>query len=491
MVRKLVTSLFLLLLCGVPIAQAAWELARGGHVQALDIFGRVNAERLRTFEDDLRAASFLHRSVTPHYQLALSRLFRRGNEKVTFGRDGWLYYAEDLDLVTGPTIEVEGPGPLDAIADFRDQLAERGVELLFVPVPAKTMVVPDRQSWITAGLDSVANPGTRAFFTALAQRGVRTVDLASILAELRSSDEEPYLARDTHWTPRAMELAAARTALAAQPILGLDLIEAVEWTATPVAVRGAGDIADMLRLPAGTALFDEMELTVHRVTDAASGMAFEPDESAEVLLLGDSFTRVFSDGALGFGESAGFGEHLARELGARLDVIAISGGSARAVREAVARRANGLSGKRLVVWQISMRDLVGEPEQWARVALPVTSDSPGPDPGGPRSELSVRAEIVAVSRVPADFEYAFCLVVHRYEVLEVLSGELAPGPLWVAHVALDDFEATPDGSLNVGDKLRMTLEDVDDHYDLEDTSWIDDTDSGFDIWFPTVLEQDG
>ena len=37
----------------------------------------------------------------------------------------------------------------------------------------------------------------------------------------------------------------------------------------------------------------------------------------------------------------------------------------------------------------------------------------------------------------------------------------------------------------------MTLENVDDHYDLEDTSWIDDTDSGFDIWFPTVLEQDG
>ncbi|TDJ69757.1 MAG: hypothetical protein E2O39_11210 [Planctomycetota bacterium] len=260
---------------------------------------------------------------------------------------------------------------------------------------------------------------------------------------------------------------------------------------TPVAVRGRGDIAGMLRLPAGAALFDEMELTVHRVTDAASGRAFEPDESAEVLLLGDSFTRVFSDGALGFGASAGFGEHLARQLGARLDVIAISGGSARAVREAVARRASGLSGKRLVIWQISMRDLVGEPEQWARVALPEPSDAPGPGSGGPRPELSVWAEIVAVSRVPADFDYAFCLVVHRYEVLAVLSGELAPGPIWVAHVALDEFEPAPDASLQVGDKLRMTLENVDDHYDLEDTSWVDDTGSGFDIWFPTRLEQDG
>ena len=60
MSSKLTTGLFLALICGVPVVQAGLELARGEDVQALEVFGPIEQSRLRVFEDDLRAASFLH-----------------------------------------------------------------------------------------------------------------------------------------------------------------------------------------------------------------------------------------------------------------------------------------------------------------------------------------------------------------------------------------------------------------------------------------------
>ena len=43
--------------------------------------------------------------------------------------------------------------------------------------------------------------------------------------------------------------------------------------------------------------------------------------NSNVLVLGDSFVNVFAHQAMGWGASAGFAEHLSRELGRPLDHI--------------------------------------------------------------------------------------------------------------------------------------------------------------------------
>ncbi|MDG2142848.1 MAG: hypothetical protein P8N31_04765, partial [Planctomycetota bacterium] len=230
--------------------------------------------------------------------------------------------------------------------------------------------------------------------------------------------------------------------------------------------------------------YEPMELLLHRVSDKQTGNPFTPDRSAEVLLLGDSFTQVFSDPRLEMGEHAGFAEHLAKELNAPLDVIALAGGSARAVRESLARRPEGLSGKKLVIWQISIRDFNGDPSKWEQVLFPQGTKSAE----GPRAAVRVRAELVEVTRVPAEFDYEFCLAVHEYRLLEALDGTPPPGPIWVAHVALDDFEATPQAAYEVGAEHTLFLDDVALHHNLETTSWLDATgaDPRATIWFPTT-----
>lgn len=480
---------FFALIGGLPLGQAAWELARDEPVQALEVFGPLEASRLRRFEDRLRSASLVHRVLAPVYQLALTTLLRRGNERSVLGDDSWLYFEDDLELCSAPALE---PGRAEAyaavVAGFRDQLAERGVRLLFVPVPAKTMVDPRHLSAWTRDVGLLVPTSVRRFLDALDEHAVHTVDLATIYRELRASGaQDLYLARDTHWSPATMQAVAAAVAREAARLLDAPAGRPVEWETRAERSAGPGDLVGMLRYPPGATPFPALQVDVSAVVDAGSGAPFAPDPTARVLLLGDSFTRVFSDAALGLGTDAGFAQHLARGLGAPLDVIALAGGSIRGVREALARREAGLGSAHLVIWQVSLRDLCADPDAWRHVDLP--ERAPDPEPPPPAGDLVLTAEVVEVSRVPEDFDYELCLAVYEYRVIEVHSGTWPKGPLWVAHLAMRDFQATAGNGYEVGDRHVFALENIDDHYDLEATSWVDDTDVGRDIWFATEMRE--
>src|SRR5205814_354032 len=107
------------------------------------------------------------------------------------------------------------------------------------------------------------------------------------------------------------------------------------WQAAPRSVSRVGDVVDMLGLPEGQTLFAPRTVTVWPVRDEA-GVPFEAKEDADVLLLGDSFSNVFSLGQMGWGEAAGLGPQLARVLGRDLDVIAQNDAGAHATRRLLA-----------------------------------------------------------------------------------------------------------------------------------------------------------
>src|SRR5205814_4670211 len=116
-----------------------------------------------------------------------------------------------------------------------------------------------------------------------------------------------------------------------------------------------GDIVDMLKLPEGQTLFAPQKVIVHQVQDE-KGQPWQPSDKADVLLLGDSFTNVFSLGAMGWGESAGLAPHLAIALGRDVDVLAQNDSGAFATRkllsEALGAGEDRLAGKRVVIWEL-------------------------------------------------------------------------------------------------------------------------------------------
>lgn len=509
MCKRLISLVFLTVLFGLPLGQALLELRRGEAVGILGLAEAFREQRRPEFEEQLRKASFVRESWVPRYQEFLSRVLGRGNEKAIEGRAQSLFYADDLDLITGPGFMrpgQAGPRAVEIIVGFRDALRERGIELLVVPVPLKGMVDSEllskpRPASVPAELaDAPRNPDQQAFFAALDEQGVHSLQLLPLFLEAareRSAAGQPpsgppsedpgvFLPRDTHWRPELMELSAARIASRVRELLTEQSpsgARAAGFAIGEQRVRADGDLVRMLRLPEGVEVWKPMQLVVHPVLDA-SGARLGPDPQADVLLLGDSFTRVFSDPELGLGEGAGLAEQLAAKLGRPIDSIALLGGSATAVRETLARRAGGLDGKRLVVWEFGMRALGEGPGAWGDVVLPSQGRGASQDPGQPGGgagesgevagqPLVVEARLVAACRIPAEFDYAFCLVIHEYAVERTLSGALEAESIWVAFPGMVDYEREAPDSWSAGLRQRLTLEDLELHHSLEETSYVD------------------
>ena len=464
--------LFVALLFGLPLAQAVVEWRNHDKIGALEVFGSLEESRLRKFEEDLADASLVRTELAPWLQLGLTKTLGRGNEKAIVGWDGALHLAADLDSISAASYLDGAINPVDAIVDFHRQLKLRGVELLLLPTPEKTASSPSTFLFDLSGVQ-IPHPDTAEFFEQLAQADIEFVDLFEFYKTLTG---RLYLKRDTHWTPGTMESVATEVARRATELV--EIPKTREWSTEPEQFYSSGDMLGMLNYPRGRSPYLLMQIETQRVLDAESGNPCVPDRSSPVLLLGDSFTRVFSDEQLGLGEHAGLQEHLAKELSTSIDVIALAGGGARAVRESLARRKEGLTGKRIVIWQFSMRDLPMISNHWECIDLGQPRTAPPVE-----GQIEVTAEVVEVTRVE-NFEYAFGLAIFEYRIMAAHSGEVDGDSLWIAHIAVQDFNPTEAASYNVGDTHRLVLEPIEKHYDLESTSWADDTDADFEIWFP-------
>lgn len=373
---------FLLFIAAVPLVQVVSEVRHHRPIQALDVFKQVpTLENLQAYERALERGSVAARAIRPYTQWLWTRFTRRGNEKVVVGLDGWLFYRPSVDHLVGPGFL---PSPsegnphlpegdaLTAILLFRDSLRAHGVDLLLLPVPGKETLYPEHLSpGYPAAAGPPANPDTARFLAALRRSGVAVFDPTGLLWQAKGQSTEPlYLPLDTHWSPRGLALVARRLADRIRQGGYLNGIRPVRYRVERVAVENRGDLYDMLDLPPRANSFRSTRVVIEQVIRQDSGELCRPDPSSPVLLLGDSFTNVFSDPSLGWGEAAGLAEHLALELGIGLDVIALNDGGVNGSRERLARRPAALVGKRLVLWQFAARDLTAKAGEWKRIPLP-------------------------------------------------------------------------------------------------------------------------
>jgi alginate O-acetyltransferase complex protein AlgJ len=410
---------------GAPAAAPASAAEPGSFSRR---FFRANSVLLRDihqFEDDLADDSLLTRNLVPPVQRVLTGALGAGNEKAYVGRERWLFYRPDVDYLTGAGFleakrlvaraqsgsewrAAPQPDPLIAVFQFRKQLAERGIQLVIVPTPAKPVVHPEmfsaryrgrRGPVQNASLDQFRReladpaeffaryqtllapyaqvPAEKAsrswhwqFREALQELAaakdtimanpVLVFDPAPALVEEKLRSGQPqYLETDTHWRPEAVALVARRLNEFIGQNVTLPTRPPAGYQRQPLKVSNLGDIAVMMKLPAGQTLYPPQAVTVQQVTRGVA--QWRPDPGADVLLLGDSFTNVFSAKDMGWGEAGGLAEQLSFEMQRPLDLIVRNDAGASATREMLsqelARGSDRLAGKRLVIWQFAVREL--------------------------------------------------------------------------------------------------------------------------------------
>ncbi len=377
-VAWLLTGAFVLAIAAVPLSQVYLEHREGDDSPLLDLFRRKpTVENLRQFEKDIEQASYAKSYTQPRLQLLLDRYGRVGNKLAIDGKDGWLYYGPGVRHVGGPGFlqtDVQRSrekdaldsgesaihaDPRPAILAFNAALAKRGIRLVLMPMPDKAAL---EASHLTVG----AAPATRPensdfprFLRELRAQGVAVFDAREGLPEQPAAPL--YLAQDTHWTPTWMEhvskdLARFVSRLAPLPELAAPPVQHL----AEQPMSRVGDIVDMLKLPEGQTVFQPQSVLVHQVQDA-EGNPWQSDPNADVLLLGDSFSNIFSLEGMGWGESAGLGPQLSFALSRPVDVIAQNDSGAHATRRALAKElaagSDRLAGKRVVIWEFAEREL--------------------------------------------------------------------------------------------------------------------------------------
>jgi alginate O-acetyltransferase complex protein AlgJ len=302
------------------------------------------------------------------------------NEHVTAtGHDGfWFLRAELSHYSKGPFWGAHAAGtalskdhqdPLDCILDFHAQLKKSGVKLIFVPVPGKIAVYPDKLDPKLATGERLDAPH-QAFYALLEKEGIEVVDLLPEYLKLREKGVKTHCRQDSHWTPEAVKLAACRVAASIKkqpwyadwPKKGAKLSSEV--------VKFSGDMVQMVEALAEKKLnLPPEEVTVERVT--LGGRKVDSDAGSPVVLIGDSHAIVYNEPinmGIPAGE-AGLLDHLAAELGFAPYSVVNRGSGVNAPRTTLAYRKEKLANRKCVVWCITARELTESGQGWMKIPI--------------------------------------------------------------------------------------------------------------------------
>lgn len=288
----------------------------------------------------------------------------------------WFFLVKELRHVasgqfwTKPWAEIaaNGSDPVPSLKEFHDLLAGRGVKLLLVPIPAKAIVYPEKLDSKFQASD--AWPMT-PFLDRIKEQGIDVVDLESAFLDLRSSEKDSplYCTQDAHYSPVAIEKIADRLATELRGDVSgqenaFQLGDPEEMTITGDQVAGSEWEGTV---PGET-------LTVRKVLHEGV-VGVEPDPESPVLLLGDSHTLVFHEGAAGgmHCKGAGLADHLSQRLGLAVDLVGVRGSGMVQARKQLFYRAAAEPGfwdrKKVVIWVFSVREFTQSTDRLIAIPL--------------------------------------------------------------------------------------------------------------------------
>lgn len=446
------------------LPQAAVRAARGPRTTGSTLFSanRALLNAMEQWEDDLEDEAWFRPFLLDTLQPLLWRL-GSGNGQAVRGRENWLLFQPDIDYVTGPAFDPAPP--LAAIRHFATQLADRGITLVLLPTPVKPQIHPESLTNRPVA-PPLRNPSELPLFDALREHGISVLDPAAHANRLT------YLRTDTHWTPDSMRLVAELTAKQIQSLGVLPERPAVPAEFIETEITHHGDIAGMLSLPESQTLIPPETIRHQRVK--------QPDAPHRVLLLGDSFSNIFSLEGMGWGTHGGFAEHLGAALGEPVRALRRNDAGASATRsllaQDLARGHDRLDGIRVVVWQFAAREFaLGD---WSLIDLPDPATPPPPTetpPPGTQPLLDGFAPFNGTARIadistfprPGQVPYADHVITLHLTDLQSHDGSVTTGQTIARILSMKNHVLTDAARLRPGMNISVNLipfMDVEDQY---------------------------
>ncbi len=296
-----------------------------------------------------------------------------GKVKALSGEDGFLFYRNSLEYVVGGDLEQQrkGKNPLPIIVEFKRELEAVGVDFLFVPVPTKVEVYPEKL--VAGGLEQpIVNPYFRKFLLSLSKAGVEVVDLLPSFLEAKqakAAGAEPLLfqRQDTHWTDRGLRLAAQQLSARVKKYPWYPALarHGRSFSERETKFTRFGDLQSRL-LESEQKKYTPETLIAHQVLGPGQ-QPYDDEADSPIVLLSDSFGGVYQ---LTDAEHAGVSAHVARGISYPLDLVMSYGGGPNVRQKLLRRGHDALGTKKLVIWLMTARDLYNYWEDWEPLKKP-------------------------------------------------------------------------------------------------------------------------
>jgi alginate O-acetyltransferase complex protein AlgJ len=325
--------------------------------------------QFRLYEDSLVLTSTAGKLLRPWTQWVLTGWLGVGNEKVDIGRNGWLYYSDGVQYVTGPGFldraqlnrrlsnGYKQPDPRKAIFQFFDELRAAGVSLVVMPIPDKAMIhLKPYSSLAVLGAHPPQNLSWDEFSRDLREHGVPLLDIGQEMFEKDAAGKDMFLRSDSHWNPAGADLAARLLADFLASDLDLPTGAPVSFRHERFAFQKPGDLAPLLGLSASRLplVSPPEQLNVERVI-GPEGTLWREDALSPIFVIGDSFLEIYET------ETAGLAEQLSYYLKRTVDAKASHNWGEYGAREALGKTLEDVRkaamGRRVIVWEFAIRSL--------------------------------------------------------------------------------------------------------------------------------------
>ncbi|MCF6312574.1 MAG: hypothetical protein L3J39_09000 [Verrucomicrobiales bacterium] len=268
--------------------------------------------------------------------------------------------------------------PTEHLLMFHDLLKAKGVRLIMVPIPAKAAIYPDK---LAAKFKPGSATAVKAYYDTLRAKGLEVLDVEPVLNKYRAEsggegEHKLYCEQDSHFAPLTAEIIASLVKKAVADDAWYQAQSKDEFKRSAkesLSIRG-DQVGEFSPTP------EEEVLTLTYAGKEVGGKieAVAAYKNSPVLLLGDSHTMVFTDGAQAdmHCKSAGLQDQLQYELGFALDRVSNKGsGIMQARKSLVLMRVRNEPGfwdkKKLVIWVFSAREFTQSSDKMRKLPIEV------------------------------------------------------------------------------------------------------------------------
>lgn len=341
---------------GVPINYRSEETGKSRFsIESVLQVNRGLLEAFDGFEKRVERGSVLERAAK-YWRWGMVAAGGTGSERVLRGWEGRLFLEDNIEITLGRLSAQKRQDVLGAVRDLAKRLARENIHLIVVPVPSKVVVEPH---WFTRrfGAGETVPLGETVEGILRELGAVENVTVCPVGEWLTRADGDPFLVRDTHWTPVGMEaVAIGLSRLMNEEGIGTAFTDGEENPgAYRQQVQGSGDLVEMLDLPASAQVFPNQRVEAIFDVRKRSG-------PPGIVLLGDSFSGIYGDASLGWGKRAAtFPDLISAMAGVPVLSLVNNGDPILEPRvglaRILAREPGRLDEVEVVIWQFSLRFL--------------------------------------------------------------------------------------------------------------------------------------